>query len=257
MYRQSNAADTSRLLKKRLEIVKSDGANKRNCATIAMGYVASQFGVTIPDKDLASLVNQTRGTTSLYDMKSVMQGFGFYCRAVTMNIDMLKKLNGYKAILHFPGKGHFVVLDSIDDQYVWITDLSSAKFYDRMEISFLDMDWPNGTALLVSKQPIQGDFNEISSDRLADISGGTGYSCTKLLQEYDYILCSYVGGLCGGTCKEYYELWGCEIAGSGSCTTSRMLKFMETPCIEDVNSPGSCTVTGTWTSYYMRACYSP
>jgi hypothetical protein len=254
VYRQSDTADTNQLLTKRLAIVKSDGANTRNCATIAIGYVASEFGVMIPDEDLASLVNQAGGTTSMYDMKYFLQGFGLYCRAVKTNIDTLKKLNGCKVILHFPGKNHFVIVDRIDDRYVWVTDLSSAKFYDRMEISFFDMDWPNGTALLVSKQPIQGDFNEIGSDQSADIIGGSGYSCTKLLQQYNVIFCSEVGGLCGGKYYEYYTRYGCEGAVSGSCSSTKMVRYMSTPCINDPENPDACTVTGVWTSYYIMAC---
>jgi hypothetical protein len=254
MYRQSNAADTNQLLTKRLAIVKSDGANTRNCATIAIGCVASEFGVTISDKDLASLVNQTKGTTSMYDMKYFLQGFGFYCRAVKTNIDTLKNLNGCKAILYFPGKNHFVVVDRIDDRYVWITDLSSAKFYDHTEISFFDMDWTDGTALLVSKQPIQGDFNEISSGQLADIIGGSGYSCTKLLQQYDVIFCSEVAGLCGGNYYEYYTRYGCTTADSGSCSSTKMLKYASTLCIQDTDILDACNVTGVWTCYYMMAC---
>jgi len=253
VYRQSNAADTGRLLTKRLTIVKSDEVNTRNCATIATGYVASEFGVTISDKDLASMVNQTRGTTSMYDMKYFLQGFGLYCRAVETNIDTLKKLNGCKAILYFPGKNHFVVVDRIDDQYVWITDLSSAKFYDRTEISFFDMDWPDGTALLVSKQPIQGDFNEISSDRLTDIIG-SGYSCTKLLQDYNVIFCSEISGLCIGKYYVYSPRYGCETADSGSCSSTKMIRYSSTPCINNPDIPDYCTVTGVWTSYYMMAC---
>ncbi|MGA2679422.1 MAG: cysteine peptidase family C39 domain-containing protein [Sedimentisphaerales bacterium] len=253
-YRQSNAADTSRLLAKRLEIVKSDGANARNCATIAIGYVASELGVTISDRDLASLVNQTGGTTSMSDMKYFLQGFGLYCQTVNTNINTLKNLNGCKAILYFPGRSHFVVVDRIDDRYVWITDLSSAKFYDRTEISFFDMDWPNGTALLVSKQPIQGDFNEISSDQLADIIGGSGYSCTNIIQNYNVIFCSYVSGLCGGKYYEYYLRYGCEAAESGSCSSTKWLRYMSSPCINDPEYPDYCTVTGVWTCYYMMAC---
>ncbi|MGA2322989.1 MAG: cysteine peptidase family C39 domain-containing protein [Sedimentisphaerales bacterium] len=254
MYRQSNAADTNQLLTKRLATAKSDGANTRNCATIATGYVASELGVTISDKDLASLVNQTSGTTSMYDMEYFLQGFGFYCRAVRTNIDTLKNLNGCKAILYFPGRSHYVVVDRVDDRYVWITDLSSAKFYDHTEISFFDMDWTDGTALLVSKQPIQGDFNEISSGQLADITGGSGYSCTKLLQNYNVIFCSYVDGLCGGKYYEYYTRYGCETADSGSCSSTKMVKFVSTPCINDPDIPEACNVTGVWTYYYMMAC---
>jgi hypothetical protein len=254
VYRQSNAADTNQLLTKRLAIVKSNGANTRNCATIAIGYVTSEFGVTISDKDLASLVNQTKGTTSMYDMKYFLQGFGLYCQTVKTNINTLKNLNGCKAILYFPGKNHFVVVDRIDDRYVWITDLSSAKFYYRTEISFFDMDWPNGTALLVSKQPIQGDFNEISSDRLAGIIGGSGYACTYLIQQYDVIFCSEISNICIGNYYEYYTRYGCQAADSGTCSSTKMVRFMSTPCIQDTEFVDACTVTGVWTSYYMMAC---
>jgi hypothetical protein len=253
IYRQSNAADTGRLLAKRLEIVKSDGANTQNCATITTGYVASEFGVTISDKDLASLVNQTTGTANMNDMKYFLQGFGFYCRAVKTDINTLKKLNGCKAILHFPGKNHFVVMDHVDDRYVWTIDLSSGKFYDRTDVSFFDMDWPNGTALLVSKQPIQGDFNEIGSDRLTDIIG-SGYSCTHLIQQYNVIFCEQVAGLCGGKYYEYYTRYACEAAESGSCSSTRLVRFKSSPCINDPEYPDYCTVTGVWTSYYIMAC---
>jgi len=253
LYRQSNTADTNQLLTKRLATVRADGANTRNCATIATGYVASKFGVTISDADLASMVNQTTGAANMNDMKYFLQGFGFYCRAVKTDIDTLKKLNGCKAILHFPGKNHFVVMDHVNDRYVWTIDLSSAKFYDRTDIGFFDMDWSEGTALLVSKQPIQGDFNEIGSDRLTGIIG-SGYSCTKLLQNYNVIFCSQVAGLCGGKYYEYYTRYGCETAPSGSCSNTRMLKYASTPCINDPEIIDACTVTGEWTCYYMMAC---
>jgi hypothetical protein len=254
VYRQSNATDTGRLLTKRLAIVKSDGVNRRNCATVAIEHIASELGVTISNEELASLVNPTTGTASMYDMKYFLQGLGFNCRAVKTNIDTLKKLNGCKAILHFPGKNHFVVADRIDDRYIWITDLSSAKFYDHTEISFFDMDWSDGTTLLVSKQPIQGDFNEISSGQLANITGGAGYSCTRLLQQQSVIFCSSVPGSCGGKCYDYSLRYGCEAAESGSCSSSRVIKYKSSPCTQDPEFPDSCTDTGVWTSYWMMAC---
>lgn len=254
MYRQSNAADTNQLLTKRLAIVKSNGANTQNCATIAIGYVASEFGITISDKDLASLVNQTSGATSMYDMQYFLQGFGLYCRAVKTNLNTLKNLDGCKAILYFPGRNHYVVVDRIDDRYVWVTDLSSTKFYDHTEISFFDMDWTNGTALLVSKQPIQGDFNEISADGLTNIAGGSGYSCTNLLQTNSVILCNQSNSMCAGNYYIYYTRYGCQAADSGSCSGTKMLRYVLSPCVQDSEDQNSCTYNGTWTSYYMMAC---
>ncbi len=253
MYRQSDAADTNQLLTKRLATAKSDGATARNCATIGIGYVASELGVTIQDNDLASLVNHTKGTTSLYDMKYFLQGFGFYCRAVNTDIDTLKNLKGCRAILYFPGKNHFVVIDHVDDRYVWTIDLSSGKFYDRTEISFFDMDWSNGTALLVSKQPIQSDFNEIGGDRLTNIIG-SGYACTHLIQQYSVIFCEELAGVCGGKYYVYYPRYACESADSGSCSSTKLLRYKTSPCVNDTEIIDACTVTGVWTCYYIMAC---
>ena len=91
-------------------------------------------------------------------MKYFLQGFGFYCRAVKTNINTLKNLKGCKAILHFPGKKHFVVVDRIDDKYVWIIDFSSAKFYDRTDISFFDMDWTERDGITGLKAADSGRF---------------------------------------------------------------------------------------------------
>jgi hypothetical protein len=185
-------------------------------------------------------------------MKQFAQGLGLYCRAVKTDIESLKKLNGCKAILHIPGKNHFVVLESIDDKYVWTIDLANNKFYYHTDIDFFGMDWTEGTALLVSNQPIMDKFTEINDGELQTIIG-SGYSCTRLLQEYDVVFCTYIGGICGCNYEEYYTRYGCE-SGTGSCSGSKMVRYAETPCILDPFYPIGCTVTGEWTCYYMRAC---
>jgi hypothetical protein len=254
MYRYSGAVDTDALLAERLIFASSQGTHTQNCATAALKYSLSKLGKNVSQNELAPLVSGTTGSTSLAAMKQFAQDSGLYCRAVKTDIQTMHNLKGCQAILHIPGKNHFVALEAIDDQYVWTVDLAANKFYDHTDTSFFDMDWTEGTALLISKQPIQGDFNEISGDLLANIIGGAGYSCTRLLQGYNVIFCSYIGGLCGGAYEEYYERWGCETAASGSCTSSKMLKYKESPCIEDPYNPLACTVTGEWTMYYMRAC---
>jgi hypothetical protein len=140
---------------------------------------------------------------------------------------------------------------------VWTIDLANDKFYYRTDKDFFGMDWTEGTALLVSNRPIsqEGNFVELTDDKLASVVGGTGYSCTNLLQEYDVVFCSEpIPGECDGTYQEYYERWGCQVAPSGSCSMSKMLRFKESPCIEDPYNPCCCTVTGEWTSHYMKAC---
>ena len=187
-------------------------------------------------------------------MKQFVQDLGLHCRAVKLDIKTLKNLDGCEVIQHIPKKNHFVVLDDIDDKYVCRIDLANDKFYYRTDLRFCGMDWTKGTALLVSNTSIEGKFNDIDDGELKTIIGGSGYSCTNLLQEYDVSYCDYVGGMCGGSYEEYYTRYGCERAESGSCPSYRMISSEESPCIEDPYDPFSCTVTGEWTSYYMRAC---
>ncbi|MHC4681818.1 MAG: hypothetical protein ACYTEK_24400, partial [Planctomycetota bacterium] len=92
---------------------------------------------------------------------------------------------------------------------------------------------------------------DIDDAGLRTITGGAGYTCTDLLQEYDVVYCTY-------DCDGYYEVyptrWGCEEAESGSCQSSRYLRSAESPCIEDPYDPWDCDITGDWDFHYMRAC---
>jgi hypothetical protein len=254
MYRYSQRVDTDLLLAERLAYAASESTQPQNCATAALKYVASQLGKDVTDQQLAQLVNEPDKSTSLYQMKQFAQGLGLYCRAVKTDVQTLKSLHGCQVILHISGKKHFVALEAIDDKYVWTIDLASNKFYYRTDIDFFGMDWTEGTALLISSGPIAGEFTEIDNQQLRTITGAAGYSCTRLLQEYDVVYCSYVDGLCGGTYYEYLTRYGCESATSGSCSMSVILRYKKMPCIEDPYDPFSCTGTGEWTCYYMRAC---
>jgi hypothetical protein len=256
-YHYSGAIDTEALLTERLVYASSQGTHAQNCATAALKYTISKFGKNVPQEELAQLVSGTTGSTSLAAMKQFVQSQGLYCRSVKTDVQTVKNLKDCQAILHIPGKSHFVVLEAVDDKYVWTIDLANDKFYYRTDKDFFGMDWTDGTALLVSNRPISqnGNFIELTSDEQANIVGGAGYSCTKLLQEYDVIFCSEpILGECEGAYREYYQRWGCEAAVSGSCSTSRMVRYAETLCIEDIYDPYSCTGTGEWTCYYMRAC---
>jgi hypothetical protein len=252
MYRYSQTIETTLLLAERLAYAANEGTQKQNCATAALKYVASQLGKDIADQQLAQLVSEPNGQTNLFTMKQFAQSLGFFCRAIKTDIKTLKNLNGCKAILYIPGKKHFVVLEKIDDKYVWTIDISSNKFYYRTDISFFDMDWSDGTALLVSNQPVAGDFTEINDSELKTING-LGYTCTKLLQDYYVVYCTYIGGICGCNYEEHPTRYGCQ-SGTGSCSTSWMIRYGETPCVIDPYFPDGCTGTGEWTVYYMRAC---
>jgi hypothetical protein len=257
IYRYSRTVDTTLLLSERLAFAASEGTQAQNCATAALKHALTELGQSVTDDELAQLVRDPNKDTSLLQMKQFIQGRGLYCRTVRTDIQTLKSLEGCEIILHIPGKKHFIVVDTIDGEYVWTVDLASDKFYYRTAINFFGMDWTEGTALLVSRQPIpvQGNYTEIDDDQLGGIIGAAGYSCTRLLQTYNVIFCGNpVVGVCEGYYEEYYTRYGCKAAPSGSCSGSRMLRYKESPCIVDPYDPFACTVTGEWTSYYMLAC---
>ncbi|MGB8225746.1 MAG: cysteine peptidase family C39 domain-containing protein [Sedimentisphaerales bacterium] len=252
MYRYSQTTDTTLLLAERLAYVANEGVQMQNCATAALKYVASKLGKNIPDQQLTELVNEPNQDTSLSQMKQFAQSVGLFCCAVKTDIKTLKSLKSCKAILYIPGKKHFVVLESIDDKYVWTVDISSSNFYYHTDINFFDMDWTDGIALLVSNNPIADKFTEINDSKLQTIFG-IGYSCTRLLQDYYVVYCDYIAGMCGGWYEEHYTRYGCQ-SGTGSCPTSTMIRYKESPCVIDPYDPLACDVTGEWTCYYMRAC---
>ena len=74
------------------------------------------------------------------------------------------------------------------------------------------MDWTEGTALLISDQPIkiQGSSVEIADSQLHKIIGGNGWQCIDPIQEEDISYCDEVGQWCGGYFEYYPERWGCE-----------------------------------------------
>jgi hypothetical protein len=257
MYNYSGAIDTDSLLAERLAYAASSDTHRQNCATAALKYTLSKFGKESTQDELASLVSASTGSTPLAAMVLFVQDKGLYCRAVKTNLQTLKNLNNCQVILHIPGKGHFIVLEAVDDKYVWTIDISSDKFYYHTDKAFFTMDWTEGTALLLSNQPIGQDANliEITGDELATITGGAGYSCTRLLQQGYTVYCDEpIPGDCEGTYQDYYTRWGCQSAASGSCSSSMMIRYDESPCINDIYYPEFCTVTGEWTNYYMKAC---
>jgi len=257
LYRYSYTVDTDKLLTERLDFAASEGLQPQNCATAALKYAASQLGKDLSDRQLARLIDGPANATSLYAMKDLAQSSGLYCRAVKTDIQTLKNMSGCQVILHFPKKNHFVVLEGIDDAYAWSIDLSKDKFYYRTDLNFFDMDWAEGTALVISDRPVrlQGVTSEIADGLLGGIVGGSGYSCTNLLQGYDVVYCdSPVVGMCDGYCEVYLTRYGCEASQSGSCVSEMMVRSAEDFCIVDGYNLFSCTVEGSWTFYYMRAC---
>lgn len=251
-YLQNGRTDA--LLVEKLVFDSKKSTMKQNCATAAVEHVAKKFNNQIDENELEALVTEPNNTTSLYQMKEYLQDLGLYCRAIKTDLETLQSLNNYEIILHLPAKNHFVVIDSITEENVNIIDLASRKFYYQIDTAYFQMDWPTGIALLVSNQPIQGQFQDVSSTEIQGIEGTSGYNCNTLIQEEDDLLCFPAEAPCGGTYTHWYERWGCGSASNGSCTNDRLLRMSRCICIEDPYDFFVCIGNEYWINYYMYAC---
>ena len=252
-YNYSNMADTDGLLAERLTRAATKSKRPQNCATAALKCAVSQLGKPVSDSVLTRLVRPD-GQTTLYDLKQAAQGLGLHCRAVQTDIATLRDLPGCVAILHIPGKNHFVVLDHVDDRYAWLVDLSSKRFYYRTSVDLLPMDWPQGTALLLSNQPIRGTLRDIRESDLTSIVGAVeGWDCTHLLQEAYYISCTDAPGGCVGWLRAYYTRYGCEAAPGATCVEQYLWRMFIAPCYQEPLEPCQIELSDV-VFYFMKAC---
>jgi hypothetical protein len=260
-YRYSDTIDTESLLVERLAVAAGRNENQ-NCATVAMKYVATQLGQNVNDSQLAALIDGPDKGTSLFKLRQFARQLGFHCLTVRTDVQGLKRLSGdCKAILHLPGPNHYVVLEAVNDKYVWITDLDSSKFHYRKKLDDFDLDWSKDAALLVANEPIgwQTAFTPIADSELQEIAGGLpDYSCTDLIQNYRIIQCPAMRfGICLGSYRQFWARYGCEEdEAGGSCTTTNppLPGNTECPCIEDIDNPSFCEVNDNWRTQYIRAC---
>jgi hypothetical protein len=254
-YRYSSMADTDILLGEKLSFDSKGGTQPQNCATASMKYALEQLGIYTSDSQLAALVTEPDNSTTLYAMKNFAQNLGLNCRAVQTDLETIRNMGDCQVILYFPGKKHFVALESIDGEYVHIVDLTSRKFYYRIDASFLDMAWSTGIALVISNCATEGNLRDLDDNELNNITGAVeGYTCTRLIQNYNVVFCQLIGDFCAGYYTVYWERWGCEAAESGSCSTTGYYRVSRTPCVEDIYDPWSCIGSGNWTHYWIAAC---
>lgn len=258
-YNHSNNVDIVSLLCDRLKTTLIGRTQKQNCATIAMKYVLEQLGKGVDDSNLAVSVNEPNEGTSLYAMREFAQGLGLYCLAGKTSIETLKNLNGAQAILHLPEQNHYVVLAYIDEEYIWVIDLDSNKFFYRTKLKKFDLDFSESTALLISKNPLllTGAFVEFTDAALQQIIGGfPNYSCTKVIQEADIIYCDEpIGLLCGGCYYSFEELCGCELdPDGGDCFGTAMPGYLYVHCYIDPHTMITCQGDGDTYARFMRGC---
>jgi uncharacterized protein involved in tolerance to divalent cations len=260
-YHHCSKVDTDSLLQDKRAMVLAGNMQTQKCATVAMKYVAEQLGQKITTQQLASLVNEPNQVTSLYQLQQFAQELGFHCLAVKTDLQTLKNLKHCQAILHLPRAQHYVVLEHIDDEYVWLIDLASNKFYYHIKLDMFDLNWSEGTALLVSSEPLhlEETLTGIDEEELHKIIGSLlipYYSCTKRIQRNDDVFCPQpIGGLCGGRYRIYYERYACEpnVMG-GYCIGTGMIGSLSSPCEEDGGNPGACVCKYEWISQCIRAC---
>lgn len=253
VYRHSNAVDVDLLLAERLAYATGQGRQPQNCATASLRYAAMQLGRTASAARLRQMIGPD-GRTTMHDLKRSAQSLGLHCRVIRTDLRTLETLSGCQAILHIPGQEHFVVLDRLDDRYAWIVDLANDRFYSRKDRAFMTMDWSAGTALLLSNQPIEGPFTDVPEHTTRRITGGDGWSCTRVLQEEYIIPCTRYPSDegCYGYFQWYFDRWGCEPAPSGTCVSDLYARMAGTDCYTTVLL--ECRVTGVWDWYAMMAC---
>jgi hypothetical protein len=251
IFHYSNMADTHRLLAEHLTYAATSGRQTQNCATVAVKYTAARLGRSASDEVLARIVGDA-GQTTLSDLQQSARQLGLHCRAIRADVATLKNLDDCQAILHIPGQEHFVVLDHVDEKYVWLADLSNSTFLYPQEATALARNWSAGTALLLSNHPITGSFHDIDDTALGAIAGGNGWSCTELLQEHDVDTCWETLYDCGGWFQYFYERWGCEPAASGTCSSGLLPSVSEVQC--GWHPVYECQPIGDWYTYQMPAC---
>lgn len=156
-YRMSERIDNEAVLAEKLALIQRSSQTKSlysNCATLSLGYAASQLGRPLDDKQLAELID-TNGMTNLQAMVQVARRNGLHAQAVRTDLKHLAKLDSHQVILHIPKKDHYIVLGDVDANYVWCIDLSKDCFLYRSEKQrFCTLEWTEGTALILSNTPI-------------------------------------------------------------------------------------------------------
>jgi len=241
-YYYRSGVDVEDMLAKRLAVLATKGI-KRNCATVVLKDVTETLGKPLSDQQLTTIIDAS-GYTSLADMQDILRAQGLYCQAVKTDLNGLRQYSDCQVILYLPGISHYVLLESIDNQYVWTIDISSNRLYKRTSVDFFEQDWANGVAMLVSDHPKSVNDAVLSAQELAETVGASGYSCTDLLQSNGTLPCSYTIPSCVGNAYIFYRVLGCEAASSGYCDDSQVLILYETrPCVIDPGNPLNCVVS--------------
>jgi hypothetical protein len=264
MYNASDHVDISKILEDKIALLQAPDPDAVNCATAAIQHVAKRFSKHILQPDLASLIAEDTKKTALSDMKQTFEEAGLTCMAIETDLETLEKMPGCAKVLYLSLSRHYVVLDHIDEDGIWVIDLTSRKFFAKQDIDYFLQDWNNGVALLVSNEPItpplDANFRYLQADEMSHIHGGGDlgtYSCTDKIQANYHILCPEpIGGfLCCGGYYIFYERYGCIEDKDGSvCIGEKMASYDLYHCLNDPFNQGNCVLPDTHITRYIRAC---
>lgn len=258
LYYAADQTDITSILEDKIALIST--GTKDNCATAAVRHIAKRMSRSIPSEKLTGIISDQTQKTNLYQLRQTLQEAGLHCDSVSLDLDSLKELNNCKVILHLSASNHYVVLDRIDDNDVWYVDLTSRKFYWKKSIRDFLMEWTNGTALIVSENPVSIPVaSKLLSNQIElNIRGGDfgSYSCTEVIQEDIDIVCPQpIGSLCIGCYYKYEKRYGCvEDESGGTCYGTGMPGYLYSRCSIKTSNWTECEINGNWLSRDIRAC---
>ncbi len=239
VYNASDQVDISKILEDKIALLQDP--DSVNCATVAIQHIAKRFSKIILQPELAGLVSADTKKTALSAMKKTLEEAGLNCMAVETNLETLEKMTGCTKVLYLSLSNHYVILDHIDEDGIWLIDLTSRKFYTRRNVDEFLQEWNNGVALLVSNEPItpplDANFRYLQADEMAQIYGGDSfgkYSCTDMIQGDYHINCpDPIGGIiCVGAYYKFMKRFGCiEDENGGFCTGERWPGYEYSQCV--------------------------
>jgi hypothetical protein len=265
MYHASDRVDIANILEDKIAILKSADPDSINCATAVIQHVTKRFAKQVLQPELASLVSVDTKKTALSDMKQTFEASGLNCMAIETDLETLDKIPNCTKILYLSLSKHYVILDHVDHDGVWVIDLTSRKFYVKRKMEEVMQEWTNGVALLVSNEPItpplDSQFRYLGSEETSQIFGGADfgtYSCTDKIQENEHVNCPpKIGFLCVGAYYIFYERYGCiEDENGGVCVGEKKPGYARYHCINDPFNPADCQFPDNEEPiiHFIRAC---
>lgn len=261
LYHHSDRVDIKGLLEQKTLFAADGAGTYQNCATAAAWHIARKFSRPVASQELEYLVDQNTGQTSIYNLRQKIEGTGLYCVSVTGGLDALRQFDSCTALVHLSDSNHYVVLDRIDDQYVWLIDLTNRKFYWKKNIRDFLSSWKDRTVLMVSDDPrnLPMSLKTLSTSEEMETMGGDlgSFSCSEVIQITERVLCNkpFGGFLCTGVYYKFWERYGCYQDNSGNtCYGQGMPGYEYSPCINHPEILGACSITGQWLSRDIRAC---